>query len=281
MDVLKWKNLVSNDKWFHLSFLPAVSISGKIHKHDFCEIFITAAAGLIHHINGQQLELAANTLVLIRPDDAHYFKSTRQAAIDKEILLNLAFPAIIVKKMRKRLFPEDRNFWGGAGELPALFSLTEYKRMELWNEATKLMHVRPSRFELECFLLNLLKATGYGSTGHDEDVPAWLQQACTKIKEPQNLRNGLDKFYSLCGKCREHISRQLKQHYGISPVEFISGLRIEYAARMLSDTSMSLDEIAMKCGFQNLNYFFTAFKKHYSTTPRKYRMTKHAGNRIV
>ncbi len=274
-------NLVSNENWFILSFLTANKIIGAMHKHDFCEIFITAGTGITHHINGKQQELPANTLVLIRPDDAHCFKVTRQTVRDKECFLNLAFPAIVVKKMQERLFPGDMNFWGGTGEQPRSFLLTEYKRVELWNEATKLMHVRQNRFELECFLLNLLKMTGYGSTMYDQNVPEWLQLACIKIKEPHNLRNGLDKFYSLCGKCREHISRQLKQHYGISPVEFISGLRIEYAARMLSGTSMSLDEIAMKCGFQNLNYFFTAFKKHYATTPRKFRMNKRAGNRIV
>jgi AraC family cel operon transcriptional repressor len=281
MNKLKWNDLSRDNNWLHLGFISAGTISGKMHCHDFCEIFITADNGLIHCINGLQHDLPANTLVLIRPQDTHYFKSTRQAVPDKEIFMNLAFPSEIVDEMRNRLFFDDHDFWGGTNMQPASFILMEDERRRLWNDALKLMQGKRTRFELECFLLNMLQTTGSGKTGNEINAPAWLQQACVKIKEPQNMRKGLERFYLLCGKCREHISRQLKKSCGISPVDFIARLRIEYAARLLSDTSMQLHEIAAECGFENLNYFFTAFKKHYATTPRKYRLRTRGGNRIV
>lgn len=281
MDKLTWNNFSRDGNWFHLAFIPAGIISGKMHCHDFCEVFITAEAGLTHCINGQQQDLPANTLVLIRSHDAHCFKVSRQVAPDKEIFMNLAFPVEVINEMRSRLFPDDHDFWGGKNPLPASFALTENERRSLWNDALKLLHGKRTRFELECFLLNMLQTAGSGRSGSEISAPAWLQQACVKIKEPQNMRRGLERFYALCGKCREHVSRQLKKNYGVSPVDFIAGLRIEYAARLLSDTSMQLHEIAAECGFENLNYFFTAFKKQYATTPRKYRLRTRAGNRIV
>jgi AraC family cel operon transcriptional repressor len=281
MDKIKWNNLIHDKSWFHLSFLSAGNISGQLHNHDFFELFITAATGLIHRINGQQHDLPANTLVLIRPQDAHCFKVARQAVQNKEIFLNLAFPAEVVNEMHIRLFPDDCNFWGGAGAQLVSFQLVENERKILWGEARKLMQGKRTRLDLECFLLNMFQEIGTGKTAEDLNAPDWLQQACVKIREPQNLRKGLDRFYVLCGKCREHISRQLKQHYDISPVEFIARLRIEYAARLLSDTSMQLHEIAWECGFENLNYFFTAFKKHFAVTPRKYRLSARGVKRIA
>lgn len=281
MDKLEWNNLRSDGNWFHLAFLAAGSISGRIHCHDFCEIFITADTGLVHCINGQQLDLPANNLTLLRPQDKHYFKLTRQAIPTKEIFMNLAFPAEVVAEMRNRLFFDEHDFWGSDNALPASFTLLDDERKRLWNDAMRLMQGKRTRFALECFLLNMLQATGFSRTGNAINAPVWLQQACAKIKEPQNMRKGLDRFYSLCGKCREHISRQLKKNFDVSPVDFIARLRIEYAARLLSDTSMQLHEIAAECGFDNLNYFFTAFKKYYAITPRKYRLRTRAGNRII
>lgn len=281
MDKIKWNNLIHDKSWFHLSFLSAGNISGQLHDHDFFELFITAAPGLIHRINGQQHDLPANALLLIRPQDEHCFKVGRQAVPNKEIFLNLAFPAEVVNEMHIRLFADDCNFWGGAGAQPVSFQLMENERKMLWGEARKLMQGNRTRLDLECFLLNMFQKIGTGKTAEDLNAPDWLQQACVKIREPQNLRKGLDRFYVLCGKCREHISRQLKQHYDISPVEFIARLRIEYAARLLSDTSMQLHEIAWECGFENLNYFFTAFKKHFAVTPRKYRLSARGVKRIA
>jgi len=281
MDKIKWNNLIHDKSWFHLSFLSAGSISGQMHCHDFFELFITAAPGLIHRINGQQQDLPANTLMLIRSQDTHCFKGTGQAVPNKEIFLNLAFPAEVVNEIGSRLFPDEHNFWGGTDAEPASFQLTESERKILWSDARKLMQSKRTRFDLECFLLNMFQTIGADKTDSESNAPDWLQQACAKIKEPQNLSKGLDRFYSLCGKCREHISRQLKKNCGVSPVEFISKLRIEYAARLLSDTSMPLHEIAWECGFENLNYFFTAFKKYYAATPRKYRLDARAGKRIA
>ncbi|MHB9139355.1 MAG: helix-turn-helix domain-containing protein, partial [Victivallaceae bacterium] len=106
--------------------------------------------------------------------------------------------------------------------------------------------------------------------------PTWMQHACIEIKDPHNLREGLDRFYSLCGRTREHISRELKKRIGMNPVEFIAKNRTSYAARLLTNTSMELHEVASECGFENLSYFFAVFKKHYGTTPRKYRMLTRA-----
>lgn len=54
---------------------------------------------------------------------------------------------------------------------------------------------------------------------------------------------------------------------GITPHEYLNERRISAARELLCATSMSISEIAEKCGFSNQQYFGTVFKKHLGVTP--------------
>jgi two-component system response regulator YesN len=56
--------------------------------------------------------------------------------------------------------------------------------------------------------------------------------------------------------------------------EYLSGLRIDYACRLMELTGMSLEQIAYKCGFNDYYYFCKVFKKITGKPPLKYRKEK-------
>jgi AraC family cel operon transcriptional repressor len=47
--------------------------------------------------------------------------------------------------------------------------------------------------------------------------------------------------------------------------------RISYACELLRDSQKSVREIALKCGFSNVDYFSAAFRRTRGTTPLAYR----------
>ncbi|MDF2716977.1 MAG: response regulator receiver protein [Paenibacillus sp.] len=62
----------------------------------------------------------------------------------------------------------------------------------------------------------------------------------------------------------------------------ITRLRMEQARRLLSDTGLSVEEIAERIGYPDPNYFAKVFKKNESTTPLQYRsMTRHPDDAIA
>lgn len=75
---------------------------------------------------------------------------------------------------------------------------------------------------------------------------------------------------------RAHVSesffrRDFKKKYGISPLQYINNTRIERAKNLLTTNYYSIAEVALLSGFENSNYFCTAFKKSVGQTPSKYK----------
>ena len=62
-----------------------------------------------------------------------------------------------------------------------------------------------------------------------------------------------------------------KKNMGISANRYITDLQLSRAAELLTSTGSPISYIAEKVGFDDANYFSTAFKARFGTTPRKYR----------
>ena len=56
-----------------------------------------------------------------------------------------------------------------------------------------------------------------------------------------------------------------------TPKEFIKSYKIEFAARQLDTTNLTIQEIIYSSGFNTRSQFYTEFRKHYGITPKEYR----------
>jgi AraC-like DNA-binding protein len=68
-----------------------------------------------------------------------------------------------------------------------------------------------------------------------------------------------------------HFCRTFKQMTGKTTTDFINGVRLEKAAAFLEQKDLNITEIAMRCGFDSVNYFCRVFHKYYHTTPTRFR----------
>lgn len=59
-----------------------------------------------------------------------------------------------------------------------------------------------------------------------------------------------------------------KKSFEVSPMEDLIRQRIHQATILLSDTGKSIAQIAEETGFEDLQYFYKAFKKRIGTTPK-------------
>lgn len=65
--------------------------------------------------------------------------------------------------------------------------------------------------------------------------------------------------------------RRFKKETGVTPLDYLYGVRLHRAARLLKDTNMKIREIAGKCGFQDEERLRTKFVEKYGVSPRTYR----------
>ncbi len=73
-----------------------------------------------------------------------------------------------------------------------------------------------------------------------------------------------------------YFRRQFRAVAGVSPKQYLDGLRIDYASFLLKTCDFSQKEIASLSGFKDVKYFRTAFKRRTGATPSDYKNEKYA-----
>jgi len=58
---------------------------------------------------------------------------------------------------------------------------------------------------------------------------------------------------------------------GMTPHAYLTGVRLEQAARLLATTDLSMLEISLRVGYASPSHFAKAFKTWTGLTPREYR----------
>ena len=69
----------------------------------------------------------------------------------------------------------------------------------------------------------------------------------------------------------DYLSHIFHKKADVSLSTYINDMRINTAKKLLSTTTLSLQQISDRCGFSNTSYFSRQFKKITGTTPQQYR----------
>ena len=113
---------------------------------------------------------------------------------------------------------------------------------------------------------NILQGT-YNTEERDIDHPT-IEKAINTVKENLASKDfDVKQFaYEMC-MSTSTLYRKIKTATGLSPVEFVRIIRLKEAYRMLTESDMSVSEIAIACGFSTLWYFSKCFKIEFGILP--------------
>ena len=82
---------------------------------------------------------------------------------------------------------------------------------------------------------------------------------------------GVGELADAVSQDRSHLFRRIKQHFGESPSDLIRRMRVEAGARLLTEGSATVTDVAYAVGFNSLSYFCHRFQQAYGLTPAAYR----------
>lgn len=105
----------------------------------------------------------------------------------------------------------------------------------------------------------------------NQDTLQKIHSACSYIYSNCTKSLTLDRISRYTGFSTYYFSRTFKQVTGYSVTEYISIQRIRHAQQLLSDTTLSITEIAFQSGFKSIPTFNRVFKQFEGYSPSEFK----------
>lgn len=97
-----------------------------------------------------------------------------------------------------------------------------------------------------------------------------VQQMKTYIDAHYQEPITIEEMARACYLTANYLSRCFLEQMGMSPRQYLTKKRLTMAHMDLCSTTMSIQQIAMRNGFCDVNYFIQVFKQFYGITPKQY-----------
>ncbi|MDQ0972518.1 AraC-like DNA-binding protein [Neobacillus niacini] len=123
-------------------------------------------------------------------------------------------------------------------------------------------------FIMECyrFIRNIDKATN----GFSLQITKALSFIQTHYHEPITL----DEIAAVSGFSRYYFIKQFHHQLNMTPVQYLTKIRIQKAAELLRSSTSSVTDIAAQVGYANANYFNKVFRKTVGVSAGTFRNSK-------
>jgi transcriptional regulator GlxA family with amidase domain len=82
---------------------------------------------------------------------------------------------------------------------------------------------------------------------------------------------------TMAGLSVSQFERRFRDAFGTSPRQYLVRIRVDAAAKLLTDTERTVSEIALECGFHDHSHLSRSFRKIMQVTPTGYRAAHRFG----
>ncbi|WP_122847784.1 DNA-3-methyladenine glycosylase 2 family protein [Pseudomonas viridiflava] len=108
------------------------------------------------------------------------------------------------------------------------------------------------------------------------DMSSRLAQAAARLIEEGFLSGRtLDALAERVGVTARHLRRIFEAEFGVSMIDFAQTQRLLIAKRLLTDTGLSMTEVALAAGFGSVRRFNDVFQARYGLNPTRLRKAAH------
>lgn len=98
--------------------------------------------------------------------------------------------------------------------------------------------------------------------------------AFNRIEDGVLTEIGVEELAAEMGISDRHLRRVIHSEFGVSPIQLAQTQRLLLAKRLLTDTNLSVTEIAFASGFSSLRRFNSLFKERYRLNPTDLRQAR-------
>ncbi len=243
--------------------------------HEFLELFFVLGGSGRFWIDGRSHPCGPSSLVVVPPGARH--------TIEDHPSSPLALYAVCVDRLVIRHEP-DLFMHLPVGAVRVGSSLADQSRAIFRQLLFEQTHPQPfGPLVITGLCQQLLAALGRfhasavsNSADADEQATVKVRLAAVEryVAELSSRffeRTSLDAAAISLGMSRRRFTTLFWQVTGQTWGEYLAQLRIEYACKLLSETSRSIVAIAFECGYEDLSSFYRAFKRQTGRSPGDWR----------
>lgn len=99
----------------------------------------------------------------------------------------------------------------------------------------------------------------------------YVNHAISYIQNHYSLPVSIEEISDYVGVNRSYLSSLFKEYTGLSPIKYLQNFRITRAQHMLRITDLSIESIALSCGYQSAESFHKIFRKLTGMSPKTFR----------
>lgn len=242
------------------------------HTHEFCELVLVWRGNGLHVLNDRPYRITRGDLFYIRAEDKHSYASVNDLVLQNVIYcpdrlkLNVDWAGNIPGFHNARGEPHWRLSSNGMAQVRQTISQLEQESQKSDPAANQMSEL------LFAQLVMTLKRHRYAT-----DNPSATMQEALLDKLITRLAGSLNKSFVLEKFCEQEqcSARALRQQFrtqtGMTVNHYLRQLRICHAQYLLQHTELMVSEVAMRCGFEDSNYFSVVFNREVGMTPVQWR----------
>lgn len=243
----------------------------KKHWHEEIMIFYIEKGNAIIHCNSQSIPVHSGDLVVTNYNDVHYQENCCTHLVESYIMFNLTFllnskDDVCQTKYIRPLLQNHLRFQNkieNDSELveQLMILINEYERKEPGYE----LLIKAGLYHV---LAMLFRSYAIPVTDKIKNRPQYQLQSVIKyVDEHYDQKITLQDLAAMANISPPHLCRLFKSITGMPPIAYINYLRINAAEKLLQESHLSVNEVALYVGFNDSNYFSRLFKKYKNITP--------------
>lgn len=242
------------------------------HTHEFCELVLVWRGNGLHVLNDRPYRITRGDLFYIRAEDKHSYASVNDLVLQNVIYcpdrlkLNIDWGAAIPRFNDANGSPHWRLSSNGMTQVRQVIAQLEQESQKaepLANEMAELLFAQ---------LVITLKRYRYAIDNPSaSEQEALLDKLITTLAGSLNRSFVLEKFCEQAQCSERTLRQQFRTQTGMTVNHYLRQLRICHAQYLLQHTELMVSEVAMRCGFEDSNYFSVVFNREVGMTPVQWR----------
>lgn len=256
------------------NFISSIKYTEPLHCHDFYEFFLITSGRCLHRVNTETQRLSEGALVFVRPDDLHAYDYDAGGDCS---FINVPCTSEAVEDAFTYLGGEPFSDFFTSPSISPCTRLSPEEKEKLIASFERLkvlctIDQQHARLLLRTMLVEVLTLYFPRShSPHSSGIPRWLETLLTQMQKRENFAGGLTKMEELSSRSQGYLNRVFRRYLGTTPTAYINGIRLDFAKTLLLTTELSIVDISMEVGFENLSHFYHLFAGRFQSAPAAFR----------